>query len=144
MNTLMKATPSPSLKKLFEDFGTYDSLFDGSFFNRGKQVPAVNIKENEKGFDIYVAVPGFEKEDFKLDIANNVLTISAERKDQKEEDKDNYTRKEFSYSSFSRSFGIPDNVKEDHIKAKYDKGILHLKLEKSDKALPKRKIIPVE
>lgn len=140
----MKATPSPSLKRLFEDFGAYDSLFDGSFLGRGTQVPAVNIKENEKGFDVDVAAPGFEKEDFKVDIANNVLTISAERKDQKEEEKDSYTRKEFSYSSFSRSFGIPDNVKEDQIKAKYDKGILHLKLEKSDKALPKRKIIPVE
>lgn len=144
MDTLMRSTRIPSLRRMFEDFGSNDNLFDSQFFGREMQLPAVNIKENDKSFDIDVAAPGFDKGDFKLNIENKIMTISAERERENNEEKDSYTRKEFSYSSFSRSFTLPDNIKEDQINAKYDKGILHLTLHKSDRATPQRKTIPVE
>lgn len=140
----MRSKRIPSLRRMFEDFGSNDSLFDSQFFGREIQLPAVNIKENDKSFDIDVAAPGFDKGDFKLNIENNIMTISAERERESNEEKDSYTRKEFSYSSFSRSFTLPDNIKEDQIHAKYDKGLLHLTLQKSDKPAPQSKRIPIE
>lgn len=143
MEKLIKSTQIPSWRRIFENFGSSDSFFDRPFFNRELQVPAVNIKENKKNFQIEVAVPGFEKEDFKLYVANNIMTITAEHEKEKQDDKDGYIRKEFSSEAFSRSFTLPDNVSEEKIKAKYEKGMLHLTLEKSYTTDSQRKSISV-
>jgi len=102
-------------------------------------VPAVNIKDNEEDFELELAVPGVKKDDFKVEVDNDVLTISSEMKSENEETQDNYTRKEFSYSSFRRAFTLPDTVDGSKIDAKYEDGILKLTLPKKQEALPKPK-----
>ena len=132
-------------------FPTFDSLWDDFFnkevFNRGVElgtrVPAVNVSETDTSYHVEVAIPGYKKEDFNIDIDNNVLTISSEQKNEKEEyDGKKATRREFSYSSFQRSFQLPENVNEDSIAASYKEGILKLDLPKTEpaKAKDKKKI----
>jgi len=111
----------------------------GGLENDKNNVPAVNIKENEKEFELELAVPGRKKEDFQIEINENVLTISSESKIEENIEKDNYTRREFVYSSFKRAFTLPETVDEDNIKAKYDNGILKFTLPKKAEALPKPK-----
>ncbi|NSW95894.1 MAG: Hsp20/alpha crystallin family protein [Bacteroidales bacterium] len=110
------------------------SLFDDDFWpvftTRTSSMPAVNIKEDEKKFTLELAVPGMDKKDLKIDINEDVLTISSESKDEKEENRDGYRRKEFSYSSFCRSFQIPENINQDKIEANYKDGILTVVLPK--------------
>ena len=110
------------------------SIFDDDFFpvltSRTSSMPAVNIKEDEKSYILELAVPGMDKKDLKIDINEDVLTISSETKNETEEEKDGYKRKEFSYSSFCRSFYIPDNVNRDKIGASYKDGILNVELPK--------------
>jgi HSP20 family protein len=115
----------------WRDFFNIDNFFDGG--NLGRDFPAVNIAENEKNYSIEVVAPGFKKEDFKLKVDDDILTISAESR---VENKDNgkekeYTRREYSYRSFTRSFRLPDDVKDDSISASYVDGVLNLELPKS-------------
>ncbi|KEO75722.1 Hsp20/alpha crystallin family protein [Anditalea andensis] len=117
-------------------------LFDwnsNNFSNTGTTLPAVNIKENEEGFTVEVAAPGMQKEDFKVEIDNNLLTISSEKQDEKvEQDGEKFTKREFSYQSFQRSFTLPQGmVKEDKIEAKYQDGVLYLMVPKKDEAKKK-------
>jgi HSP20 family protein len=93
-------------------------------------MPAVNIKEDEKRFILDLAVPGIDKKELKIDINEDVLTISSETKNESEETTDGYKRKEFSYSSFCRSFQIPENVSKNKIEANYKDGILSVTLPK--------------
>ncbi|MBO0322010.1 Hsp20/alpha crystallin family protein [Muricauda sp. CAU 1633] len=102
-------------------------------------VPAVNIKDNEENFELELAVPGVKKDDFTVEMDNDILTISSEVKSENEENRDNYTRKEFSYSSFKRAFTLPETVDGSKIDAKYEDGILKLTLPKRQEALPKPK-----
>lgn len=129
-------------------FPTFDSLWDDFFnkevFNRGVElgtrIPAVNVSETDTSYHVEVAIPGYKKEDFDIDIDNNILTISSEQKNEKEEyDGKKATRREFSYSSFQRSFQIPENVNEDSIAASYEDGILKLNLPKTEPARAKEK-----
>jgi len=110
------------------------SIFDDDFFpvmsNTTSSMPAVNIKEDEKEFKLDLAVPGIDKKELKIDINEDVLTISSETKNESEENKDGYKRKEFSYSSFCRSFQIPENVSKDKIEANYKDGVLSVTLPK--------------
>ena len=100
--------------------------------------PAVNITEGKSGYNLELAAPGLQKKDFKIDVNGNLLTISAEKEEKKEEKKDEkYTRKEYNYSSFSRSFTLPEEVQQDKIEASYDGGILKLALPKNEKATEK-------
>lgn len=101
--------------------------------------PAVNILENEKDFELELAIPGKKKEDFNIEIDNNVLTISMETKKEDEISEDNYSRKEFSYESFKRAFTLPKSVDEDKIDASYKDGILKFTLPKKEESLPKPK-----
>jgi HSP20 family protein len=108
------------------------SIFDDDFFpatSRGSS-PAVNIREDDKRFILDLAVPGLDRKDMKIDINEDLLTISAETKNESEETNDGYKRKEFSYSSFCRSFQIPENVNSDKIEANYKDGILSVTLPK--------------
>ncbi|MGB5691323.1 MAG: Hsp20/alpha crystallin family protein [Flavobacteriaceae bacterium] len=102
-------------------------------------LPAVNIKENETDFELELAIPGQNKEDFNIEIDESVMTISMETSSEAETSEEQYTRKEFSYRSFSRSFTLPETVDEDKIEASYLDGILKFRLPKRDEALPKPK-----
>ncbi len=95
-------------------------------------VPGANISETDKAYSIELAVPGLEKKDFKVEVQDGVLSISAEREEEKSEEDKNYRRQEFSYHSFSRAFTLPDNLLLDKIEANYTHGILHLTLPKKE------------
>ena len=111
----------------------------GGMENLRSHVPAVNIKENEKDFELELVVPGRKKDDFTIEVDKNVLTISSEVKSEESKVEENYTRREFSFSSFKRAFTLPDTVNIDHIDAAYDNGVLKLTLPKREEALPKPK-----
>ncbi|MBP1665426.1 MAG: Hsp20/alpha crystallin family protein [Bacteroidetes bacterium] len=112
------------------------SFFDDDFFpvlnTRTSSIPAVNIREDEKRFTLDLAVPGIDKKELKIDINEDVLTISSETKNESEESRDGYKRKEFSYSSFCRSFQIPENINKDKIEANYKDGVLSVTLPKAE------------
>jgi HSP20 family protein len=111
----------------FSSNDRFRSLFsDGADYS----VPAVNIKESEGHFEIEVAAPGQKKEDFRIALEKNMLTISTEKKSQNEDHEGRYTRREFGYSSFTRSFIIPDYVDQDKIKANHNNGVLIVELPK--------------
>ncbi len=126
-----------------DNFFTND-LFDNQWLEKKLKhtLPAVNIKEDKNEFKIEFASPGFAKKDFKIDLNNDVLTISAEKEKEKNEENDNFTRKEFSYNSFTRSFTLPQTVNAEKIDAKYNDGILKLSIPKKEEAklLPKKEI----
>ena len=127
-----------------DNFFTDDNFFNNKWLERKLKhtLPAVNIKENKHEFNIEFASPGFSKKDFKIDIDENVLTISANRDSEIIEENHNFTRREFSYNSFSRSFTLPKKANPDKIDAKYNDGILKLSIPKNEqtKLLPKKEI----
>lgn len=108
----------------------FDDDFLPSLSSRTSSMPAVNIKEDEKNFVLDLAVPGMDKKDLKIDINEDVLTISSEVQNETSEERDGYKKKEFNYSSFCRSFYIPENVNRDKIEASYKDGILTVTLPK--------------
>ncbi|MCE7993998.1 MAG: Hsp20/alpha crystallin family protein [Roseivirga sp.] len=128
----------PKMPSLLSGFFDDEDFFDMDLSRTGNglasRLPAANVKENENEFTIDLAVPGMKKDDFRIEIENGALSISSEKKEESEDKTDDYTRKEFSYSSFSRSFRLPDSVKEDKIKAKYDNGVLIVSLPKKEEA----------
>jgi HSP20 family protein len=103
-----------------------------------RSMPAANIRETDKSFELELAAPGFTKKDFNLSIENDCLIVSAEKKEEKEQKESNYTRREFGYQSFSRSFNFPANANEEDINARYEDGVLKLSIAK--KALPEGKV----
>jgi HSP20 family protein len=122
-----ESTPS-----IFEDFfKPWNEWFDsGHIWNRTMKVPAVNITDNKENYLISLAIPGMEKKDFNIDIEGNMLTISCEKEETKEEKDKAYSRKEYNYNSFSRSFNLPEEVIQEQINAVYDNGILNITLPK--------------
>lgn len=119
-----------SLSSWMDDFFTGNGDFPQPMI-KGISIPAVNVTENKAEFKLEVAVPGFKKEDFNLEVKNGYLLIKGENKAEKEAKEDNYTRREFRFNSFNRSFSLPDNVKESEIKANYKDGILMVTLPKT-------------
>ena len=111
----------------------------GGLENYQATLPAVNIKESETGFELELAIPGKRKEDFNVEIDHDILTISLEEKSKEEKTEENYTRREFSYDAFKRSFTLPETVDSDKIKASYKDGVLFFSLPKKEEALPKPK-----
>jgi len=126
------------LSNWFDDFslGELPSLF-ASNFNTGISLPKVNIKEEADAFVVEMAVPGLKKSDFNLNLENNILSISAEIEENNEEKEDGYTRREFGYSSFKRTFALPETVEDSKINAKYNEGILNIHLPKKEEAKQK-------
>ena len=135
---------NPTFPTLFDRF-LEDDFFPVSKGMDNGNLPAVNIKETESDFRVEVAVPGLKKDEFNIEVDENVLTISSERENKTEEkDNDgNYTRREFSYSSFKRSFTLPDNVKEDSISAEYQNGILNVIIPKAADVVKEKKFIKI-
>lgn len=115
-------------------FDIFDEM-ERKYFNPFKEngfVPATNIKEKENEFHIELAAPGMKKEDFKINLENNVMTISSEMKNESKEEKENYAHKEFHFGSFCRSFTLPKTVETEKIKAVYEDGILKIDLPKKE------------
>lgn len=136
----MSAMPS-----VFEDFfKPWSQWFDDSaLVSRVANMPAVNIRENGSHYTVTLAAPGLKKEDFHIDLDGNMLTISSEKEEKKEEKDEKFTRKEYSYTSFSRSFTLPDDAKPDAIDARYENGELKIILprkEESKKAATAKRI----
>ncbi|TWW00075.1 Hsp20/alpha crystallin family protein [Chitinophaga pinensis] len=140
--SLVKKTANtfPAFPSLFDDF------FSREFFNWGNNnfsststtVPSVNIKETADSYEVEVAAPGMDKKDFNITLDGNTLTISSARQQTQEKKEATYTRREFSYQSFQRSFELPKNVvDEDKINARYDNGLLHLVIPKREDAKQK-------
>ena len=108
-----------------------------NYSSTNTSLPAVNVKETADDFVIELAAPGMEKKDFKINFKNNVITISSEKENNKEENNGNYTRREFSYQSFQRSFTVPENaILSDKIEAKYNNGIMQVTLPKREEVKP--------
>ncbi len=128
-----------ALNDFFGDFMNED-LLQRDFF---KSVPAVNIVERKDDFMIQLAAPGIKKGDFKIEVDQDLLTISAEKNEEIKDENERYTRKEFSFSSFKRSFSLPDHVNSDNILAEYKDGVLMLTIPKKEeaKAKPAKEIV---
>lgn len=115
------------------DFFDRDSFFDESFFNLEKSVPAMNVKEHENDFEIELASPGFNKDDFEITMKDDVLEVAASKSQEEEEKEEEYTRKEFNYRSFRRSLQLPKTVDDTKdVRATYQDGILKLHLLKKE------------
>jgi len=114
----------------------FESIFNDSFLSDklATRVPAINIAETENEFHIELAVPGLKKEDFKISLDKNVLSISAEKKAENVEEGKKYSKKEYSYNSFVRSFTLPETVDHAKIEAEYTDGILKLIVAKKEEA----------
>ena len=125
----------------FLPFG-FDAVMRPKFeahVNSQKQFPAVNIKESETNFEILLAVPGLTKEDFIIEIDENVLKVSSELKNNEDSKDEKYSRHEFNFTSFNRAFTLPETIDEEKIEATYENGILKFVLPKKEEALPKEK-----
>jgi HSP20 family protein len=157
MNSLVKSPKNGSLantnSRLSGTFPAWSSWIDELFpndlptifrsnFNTGLSLPKVNIQETADAFHVAMAVPGMKKSDFNIELDNQLLSISSEVKNEDETENENYTRREFGYASFNRSFSLPETVDESKIEATYNEGILNITLPKKEEAKrqPARKI----
>lgn len=147
--SLMKRNknPFPSFSRFWDDDDYLNRLSNwglSNFSDVGTTLPAVNIRETEDAYEVDMAAPGMKKEDFKIELDNNLLTISSETSEEREENENQkYSRREFAYQSFQRSFNLPKEVvDEEKIKAHYRDGVLHLLIPKREtaKQKPPRKI----
>ena len=131
---------------LFDDFfKPWNDWFDrGIFSGRTLTVPAVNISEHNNEYLVSLAVPGMKKDDFKIHVEAKLLTISAEREESKEDKEKKYTRKEYDFYSFSRSFTLPDEVNSDKIDAHYEDCVFKIVLPKKEAKLTTAKQISVK
>jgi HSP20 family protein len=122
----------------------WDDFFNDRVFNnsnsnapRKNTSPAVNIIEADNSFKIEVAVPGLSRKDFNIEVEDDVLTISSVEKENKEENMPNYSRREFNFSSFKRSFELPETIDQDQIQASHKEGVLTITLAKKEEVVQK-------
>ena len=141
--TLVRRKKEPdffsTVPSFFDDFWTRD-LFDMPRVvkREGFTMPSVNIIENGDYYRVEVAAPGLKKDDFKIELDNNVLTISSEFESKQEKKEENFTRREFNYGSFQRSFTLPEDVVDtEKINAKYNEGVLNIMIPKREEVKPK-------
>lgn len=130
---------SPVFNDLFDDF------FGGSSLSGvlSSKAPAVNVSEDKDSYHVELAAPGLKKEDFKLNVEDNVLSIAVEKKEEKNEKEKGYTRREFNYSNFSRSFTLPETVNIEGIQAVYKDGVLEINLPKKEEEKTKNRVIEI-
>jgi HSP20 family protein len=122
-------------QSLFSDFFDFGAPFP--HWNREMEVPSANVIEHETEYAIELSAPGKKKEDFKVEVEGDFLHVSSERKEEKEDSKPNFRRREFSYNYLSRTFRIPENAIGEKVAARYENGILHL-------TIPKKEASPVK
>jgi HSP20 family protein len=127
---------NPKAKRFFETdamFPGFGSAFDNFLkmdYNYGESAPSVNVTENEQEYHLEYLVPGFKKEEIKVALEQNVLTVKAEKKTESRDEQKRYTRKEFSFSTFKRSFTLPENIDIEKMVAKHEHGILSITIPK--------------
>ena len=136
METQALAKVAEKMPSVFDDFfKPWNEWFDnGGLRGRTMNVPAVNITEHKNEYQVSLAAPGLKKDDFKIDVNGNMLTISSEKEENKEEKDKRFTRKEYSYSSFSRSFTLPEEINKEKIEAKYEDGVLKILMPRKEEA----------
>lgn len=136
MGTQLLAKGAEKMPTVFDEFfKPWNEWFDnGGFLGRTMNIPAVNITEHKDAYMVALAAPGLKKDDFKIAIEGNMLTISSEKEENREEKDKKFTRKEYSYSSFSRSFTLPEEINKEKIDAKYEEGVLKLTLPRKEEA----------
>ena len=124
----------------------FDNLFNDSFVSDRlvTRVPAVNIAETDKAFRIELAAPGLQKSDFAINVDKDLITISVEQKEENHDESKLYSKKEFNYSSFTRSFSLPDSVNYNDITAEYTDGILQVTVGKKEEAIIAKRLIEVK
>ncbi len=132
--TIVKSNRMPTI---FDDFFGNDWLNERLNFGITSTRPAVNLIETDKEYRIEMAAPGLSKKDIKIDLHKNILSISSEKEETKEENEDHFMRKEFSYSSFKRSFTLPETVDANKISADHSNGILQVHVPKKPEAIEK-------
>ncbi len=124
-----------NMKTLVRNYDSlFNELFNNAYSSSSVLSPSANIKETDNAYTIELAIPGFTKDDFKIEVRDRVLEVSSVSQSENEEQKESYIRKEFSYSSFSRSFRLPRTVDTDQISATYENGVLNLALPKKEEA----------
>jgi len=141
---LTNGTKNRAVNPFFND--VFDSILNDSFLNDkfASRVPAVNIAETENGFEIELAVPGLKKEDFKINLDKNVLSVSADKKTENVEEGKRFSKREYSYKSFTRSFTLPEVADHSKIEAEYTDGILKLNVAKKEEAKVQAREIAVK
>jgi len=124
----------------------FESIFNDTFFNDRMvtRVPAVNISETENSYHVELAAPGLKKDDFKLNLEGNQLTISVEQSTDHEDNRKNYSKREYSYSSFVRSFTLPESADDSNIDANYTDGVLRIDIAKREEAKTIRRQIEIK
>tara|TARA_X000000368_G_scaffold87219_1_gene66324 strand:+ start:112 stop:534 length:423 start_codon:yes stop_codon:yes gene_type:complete len=124
--SIVKFNHKPSINSLFDDFFTNTDKLDTNYNKH--TIPAVNVKEHEKGFVIELAIPGMKKEDLNIELENNKLSISNENELEENDESGKYTKREFAYGRFQRTFNLPKNVEEKKIVGDYKDGILSVSI----------------
>jgi len=132
------------MPSFFNDFFKPSNDWLDNGFEKTLSVPAVNISEKDETYNVSVAAPGMKKDDFKIDLDGDVLTISGEQEKTNENQDERYNRREYNYSSFCRSFTLPEEVKRDEIEARYEDGVLNIVLPKNESAKKITKSISVK
>jgi len=132
----------PTVSSFFDDFYNGDSDF--TKLSKAVTMPAVNVSETKDCYYVELAAPGKSKEDFNIEVKNGVLVISSQSEEESETTDKNYQRREYSYSSFNRSFGLSENVNKNEISATYTDGILNVKLPKTEPSDPENISVEVQ
>jgi HSP20 family protein len=136
MSTKALTRTSEVFPSLFDEFfKPWEERFgNGGLWGKPLTIPSANVIESKDDFKISLAVPGLKKSDFNIDVNGNMLTISCEKEENKDEKDGRHTRREYNYSSFSRTFTMPDEVSKDKVEAVYEDGVLKLTLPKKEEA----------
>jgi len=145
--TLVKFNPEKKNSSLLPGFNDiFESVLGDTFFTdrRLSNVPAVNISESADHYHIELAAPGLKKDDFRVSVERDMLTISTETKNENLSEGRTYNRKEYSYSAFTRSFTLPESADIEKINASYNDGILKLELPKKEEAKVVAKQIEIQ
>jgi HSP20 family protein len=145
--TLVKFNPANNNRSLLPGFSdVFDSILNDTFFNDRlvSRVPAANISENADEYHVELAAPGLKKDDFKITLDRNVLNISVEQTVENSDNQKNYSKREYSYNSFVRSFTLPESADDTKINATYVDGILKIEISKRDEAKNVRRQIEIK
>lgn len=145
--TLVKFNPAKNNGSLMPGFSdVFDSIFNDTFFSDRmvSRVPAANIAESADHYHLELAAPGLKKDDFKLNLDRNVLSVSVEQTAEHNNVQKNYSKREFSYTSFVRSFTLPESADENNIEAVYTDGVLKIDIAKREEAKNIRRQIEIK